>query len=174
MTNQQLSKKDLSASLPTKTWPLAVTFAITSRYLLSPSFFARPTLWYGTVVNCVQERDSILQDIYEMSFKNHWMKPPPEFKVTKVDYPPRLPSSILPSSPSFPRALLFHPPSPLIYLLSQVNQAGKHQERVFRLTIDSLLNLHNSQIKSETSFAGIEGRERWKDGEEERERGRWM
>jgi hypothetical protein len=69
----------------------------------------------------VQERDSILQDIYEMSFKNHWMKPPPEFKVTKV------------------------------------NQAGKHQERVFRLTIDSLLNLANNQIKSETSFAGIEG-----------------
>lgn len=69
----------------------------------------------------VQERDSILQDIYEMSFKNHWMKPAPEFKVTKV------------------------------------NQAGKHQERVFRLTIDSLLNLSNNQIKSETSFAGIEG-----------------
>eukprot|EP00026_Physarum_polycephalum_P009383 Phypoly_transcript_09505.p1 GENE.Phypoly_transcript_09505~~Phypoly_transcript_09505.p1 ORF type:complete len:415 (+),score=83.28 Phypoly_transcript_09505:95-1246(+) len=73
------------------------------------------------ICNNVQERDSILQDIYEMSFKNHWMKPPPEFKVTKV------------------------------------NQAGKHQERVFKLTIDSLLNLNNNQIKSETSFAGIEG-----------------
>lgn len=55
-----------------------------------------------------------------MGFKGHWMKPAPEFKVTKV------------------------------------NQAGKHQERIFRLTIDSLLNLANNQIKSETSFAGID------------------
>jgi len=38
----------------------------------------------------------------------------------------------------------------------KVNQAGKHQERVFKLTIDSLLNLDHNTIKSETSFAGME------------------
>eukprot|EP01111_Echinosteliopsis_oligospora_P016784 TRINITY_DN7083_c0_g1_i1.p1 TRINITY_DN7083_c0_g1~~TRINITY_DN7083_c0_g1_i1.p1 ORF type:complete len:862 (+),score=221.30 TRINITY_DN7083_c0_g1_i1:213-2798(+) len=72
------------------------------------------------ICNTIQERDSVLQDIYEMGFKGHWMKANPEFKVTKV------------------------------------NQAGKHQERVFKLTIDSLLNLNSNTIKSETSFAGID------------------
>lgn len=42
------------------------------------------------------------------------------------------------------------------FKVTKVNQAGKHQERIFRLTIDSLLNLANNQIKSETSFAGID------------------
>jgi len=73
------------------------------------------------VCSTVQERDSVIQDIYETSFKSHWMKRPPlEYKVVKV------------------------------------NQAGKHQERLFKLTIDSLLNLDHGQVKSETSFAGIE------------------
>jgi len=73
------------------------------------------------VCSTVQERDNVIQDIYETSFKSHWMKRPPlEYKVVKV------------------------------------NQAGKHQERLFKLTIDSLLNLDHSQVKSETSFAGIE------------------
>jgi len=67
-----------------------------------------------------QQRDSVVQDIFETGFKAHWIKPPPEFNVVKV------------------------------------NQAGKHQERTFKLTIDSLLNLDHNVVKSETSFAGIE------------------
>jgi hypothetical protein len=37
-----------------------------------------------------------------------------------------------------------------------VNSKGKHQERLFKLTIDSLLNLDDSKIKTEISFSGIE------------------
>eukprot|EP00727_Mastigamoeba_balamuthi_P010622 m51a1_g6182 hypothetical protein (799) ;mRNA; f:35434-38521 len=39
----------------------------------------------------------------------------------------------------------------------KVNRAGKAQERLFKLTIDSVMNLDNQQrIKTEVSFAGIE------------------
>eukprot|EP01112_Ceratiomyxa_fruticulosa_P016885 TRINITY_DN5161_c0_g1_i1.p1 TRINITY_DN5161_c0_g1~~TRINITY_DN5161_c0_g1_i1.p1 ORF type:complete len:931 (-),score=175.29 TRINITY_DN5161_c0_g1_i1:271-3063(-) len=43
------------------------------------------------------------------------------------------------------------------YRVVKVNQVGKHQERTFKLTCDSLLNLSDNKIQSETSFAGIEG-----------------
>jgi len=45
---------------------------------------------------------------------------------------------------------------PTEYKVIKVNGAGKHQERIFKLTIDSLLNLDQQRIKSENSFAGIE------------------
>eukprot|EP00004_Rigifila_ramosa_P015635 TRINITY_DN3641_c0_g1_i1.p1 TRINITY_DN3641_c0_g1~~TRINITY_DN3641_c0_g1_i1.p1 ORF type:complete len:772 (-),score=190.44 TRINITY_DN3641_c0_g1_i1:95-2410(-) len=46
--------------------------------------------------------------------------------------------------------------APQSFNVIKVNKAGKHQERVFKLTCDSVLNIHNAQIKSEISFAGIE------------------
>ena len=67
-----------------------------------------------------EERDRIIQDIYEASFTHSLSLLPQDFRVTKV------------------------------------NQMGKHQERLFLLTCDSLLNINNSKIKSEISFAGIE------------------
>eukprot|EP01113_Clastostelium_recurvatum_P021211 TRINITY_DN2509_c0_g1_i2.p1 TRINITY_DN2509_c0_g1~~TRINITY_DN2509_c0_g1_i2.p1 ORF type:complete len:928 (-),score=285.96 TRINITY_DN2509_c0_g1_i2:70-2805(-) len=73
------------------------------------------------VCNNEQERDSILQDIFENAFKLNFVKARQEYRVVKV------------------------------------NQAGKHQERIFKLTCDSLLNLADTKIQSETSFAGIEG-----------------
>ncbi|EGC34955.1 hypothetical protein DICPUDRAFT_79326 [Dictyostelium purpureum] len=45
---------------------------------------------------------------------------------------------------------------PTEYKVIKVNNVGKHQERIFKLTIDSLLNLDQQRIKSENSFAGIE------------------
>ncbi|KAN0039792.1 hypothetical protein ACTA71_007029 [Dictyostelium dimigraforme] len=45
---------------------------------------------------------------------------------------------------------------PTEYRVIKVNNVGKHQERIFKLTIDSLLNLDQQRIKSENSFAGIE------------------
>lgn len=38
----------------------------------------------------------------------------------------------------------------------KINKRGRHQDRTFKLTCDSLLNLDSSSIKSEISFAGID------------------
>ena len=38
----------------------------------------------------------------------------------------------------------------------KVNAAGKHQERVFKLTVDSLMNVSGAEIRHEMCFAGIE------------------
>jgi len=38
----------------------------------------------------------------------------------------------------------------------KINKRGRHQDRIFKLTCDSLLNLDSSHIKSEISFAGID------------------
>ena len=45
---------------------------------------------------------------------------------------------------------------PLAYRVIKINQAGKHQNRTFRLTTDSLLNLDGSTIRTEVAFSGIE------------------
>lgn len=46
---------------------------------------------------------------------------------------------------------------PQTFNVVKVNSSGKHQERIFKLTQDSLLNLNsNNEIRSEISFAGIE------------------
>jgi len=46
---------------------------------------------------------------------------------------------------------------PQQYKVVKVNNAGKHQRRVFKLTCDALLNVDGvNKIKSEFSFAGIE------------------
>eukprot|EP01096_Ripella_sp_DP13-Kostka_P003269 TRINITY_DN1472_c1_g2_i1.p1 TRINITY_DN1472_c1_g2~~TRINITY_DN1472_c1_g2_i1.p1 ORF type:complete len:333 (-),score=142.24 TRINITY_DN1472_c1_g2_i1:18-1016(-) len=50
-------------------------------------------------------------------------------------------------------------PVPLLpqeYRVTKVNKRGRHQERTFKFTCDSLLNIDNNNIKSEISFAGIE------------------
>ena len=39
----------------------------------------------------------------------------------------------------------------------KVNRAGKRQERVFKLTVDSLMNVSGAEIRHEMCFAGIEG-----------------
>ena len=38
----------------------------------------------------------------------------------------------------------------------KVNTNGKRQQRLFKLTCDSLLNIANNKIKTEISFAGIQ------------------
>lgn len=38
----------------------------------------------------------------------------------------------------------------------KVNGAGKHQDRVFKLTVDSLMNVSGSDIRHEMCFAGID------------------
>ena len=38
----------------------------------------------------------------------------------------------------------------------KVNRVGKHQERVFKLTVDSLMNVANNEIRHEMCFAGID------------------
>jgi len=98
--------------------PESVTTTKKTQFL---SFTSKEDLVFRRYVcTTLQQRESVLQDIFETGFKTHWMKPPPDFSVIKV------------------------------------NQAGKHQERTFKLTIDSLLNLDHSSVKSETSFAGME------------------
>jgi hypothetical protein len=42
------------------------------------------------------------------------------------------------------------------YKVVKVNKVGRHQERTFKFTCDSMLNLDNNKIKTEISFAGIE------------------
>ncbi|EFA77182.1 Ras GTPase activation domain-containing protein [Heterostelium album PN500] len=86
------------------------------------------------VCNHELERDHIIQDIFEAGFK-----------VGLAKYPNSQPSSFGHSGPL-----------PTEYRVIKVNNAGKHQERIFKLTIDSLLNLDQQRIKSENSFAGIE------------------
>jgi hypothetical protein len=45
---------------------------------------------------------------------------------------------------------------PLEYKIVKVNQAGKKQERTFKFTIDSVLNLDDNKIRTELSYAGFE------------------
>ncbi|KAH3760372.1 rasGTPase-activating protein [Pelomyxa schiedti] len=47
-------------------------------------------------------------------------------------------------------------PQPQEYDVVKVNKAGKHQDRTFKITVDSLMNVAEQQIKTELSFAGIE------------------
>ena len=42
------------------------------------------------------------------------------------------------------------------YKVVKVNRVGKHQERVFKLTVDSLMNVANNEIRHEMCFAGID------------------
>eukprot|EP01094_Clydonella_sp_ATCC50884_P024242 TRINITY_DN6022_c0_g1_i1.p1 TRINITY_DN6022_c0_g1~~TRINITY_DN6022_c0_g1_i1.p1 ORF type:complete len:712 (+),score=114.76 TRINITY_DN6022_c0_g1_i1:115-2250(+) len=49
-----------------------------------------------------------------------------------------------------------HPDAKHEYHVVKVNQRGRHQDRIFVITCDSLLNLDKRIIKSEHSFAGIE------------------
>lgn len=44
---------------------------------------------------------------------------------------------------------------PLEYKVVKVNEVGKHQDRTFKLTCDSLLNLDGNRIRTEISFVGI-------------------
>lgn len=44
---------------------------------------------------------------------------------------------------------------PLEYKVVKVNEVGKHQDRTFKLTCDSLLNLDGNKIRTEISFVGI-------------------
>ena len=44
----------------------------------------------------------------------------------------------------------------LAFRVVKVNQAGKKQDRTFRLTVDSLLNLDGQTIRTEVAFSGIE------------------
>ncbi|GAM26558.1 hypothetical protein SAMD00019534_097330 [Acytostelium subglobosum LB1] len=86
------------------------------------------------VCNDELERDHIVQDIFEAGFKVGLAKyPPPNSSFGHLGYP-----------------------LPTEYRVIKVNNAGKHQERTFKLTIDSLLNLDQQRIKSENSFAGID------------------
>jgi len=39
----------------------------------------------------------------------------------------------------------------------KVNRVGKRQERIFKLTVDSLMNIANNEIRHEMCFAGIDG-----------------
>ncbi|KYQ92202.1 Ras GTPase activation domain-containing protein [Tieghemostelium lacteum] len=82
------------------------------------------------VCNHELERDHILQDIFETGFK---------MGLARIA-----------------QHQLQRPPLPTEFKVIKVNNAGKHQERIFKLTIDSLLNLDQQSIKSENSFAGIE------------------
>eukprot|EP01132_Coremiostelium_polycephalum_P001368 gene1368-1726_t len=93
------------------------------------------------VCNHELERDHILQDIFEAGFK---------LGLSKI----KRPSS--PTSTSPTTSANIHNELPNEYRVIKVNNAGKHQERIFKLTIDSLLNLDQQRIKSENSFAGIE------------------
>eukprot|EP01133_Synstelium_polycarpum_P007691 gene7691-9003_t len=86
------------------------------------------------VCNHELERDHIIQDIFEAGFKMGLSARPPS------------PTSTFTAGHTLPTE----------YRVIKVNNAGKHQERVFKLTIDSLLNLDQQRIKSENSFAGIE------------------
>ncbi|GAM27119.1 hypothetical protein SAMD00019534_102940 [Acytostelium subglobosum LB1] len=86
------------------------------------------------VCNDELERDHIVQDILGAGFKEGLSK-----------YPP------LGSTQTYQNI-----PLPTEYKVIKVNKAGKHQERTFKLTIDSLLNLDQKSIKSENSFAGID------------------
>ena len=45
---------------------------------------------------------------------------------------------------------------PQEYRVTKINRVGKHQERLFKLTIDSLLNINDHKILNEMSFSGIE------------------
>jgi len=42
------------------------------------------------------------------------------------------------------------------YNVVKVNGVGKHQDRVFKLTVDSLMNISGSDIRHEMCFAGID------------------
>lgn len=44
---------------------------------------------------------------------------------------------------------------PLQYKVVKVNEVGKHQDRTFKITCDSLLNLDGNRIRTEISFVGI-------------------
>ena len=44
----------------------------------------------------------------------------------------------------------------LQYKVVKVNEAGKKQDRIFKLTLDSVLNLDGSKIRTELAFAGFE------------------
>ncbi|EGG14353.1 Ras GTPase activation domain-containing protein [Cavenderia fasciculata] len=84
------------------------------------------------VCNGELERDHIIQDIFEAGFKMGLA---------------RLSQS---------KGSLSHDPSVNEFKVIKVNGAGKHQDRIFKLTIDSLFNLDQQRIKSENSYAGIE------------------
>lgn len=45
--------------------------------------------------------------------------------------------------------------SPQQYRVIKVNGVGKHQERIFKFTCDSLLNLDGHKVRTEISYAGI-------------------
>lgn len=42
------------------------------------------------------------------------------------------------------------------FKVDKINKRGRHQNRVFKLTCDSLLNMDGTYIKSEIPFAGID------------------
>lgn len=45
---------------------------------------------------------------------------------------------------------------PLQYKIVKVNEVGKKQDRTFKLTLDSVLNLDGTKIRTELAFAGFE------------------
>lgn len=45
---------------------------------------------------------------------------------------------------------------PLQYKVVKVNDVGKKQDRIFKLSLDSVLNLDGSKIRTELPFAGFE------------------
>ena len=49
-----------------------------------------------------------------------------------------------------------HTPGRQEYNVVKVNGQGKHQDRLFKLTVDSLMNISGSDIRHEICFAGID------------------
>jgi hypothetical protein len=90
------------------------------------------------VCSCQEDRDEILEDLFTFAFR-----------LSVPAQPDGRPSTHLAPPP-----LEADPPE---FRVTKLNRSGKPQERVFKITCDSILNLDASKIRSEIGFAGIEG-----------------
>ena len=122
------------------------------------------------MVTVVKDRDDIIEDIFRTGFNSQdQLSLPQEYKVIKVRI-------LIFFSIFFSIFFLFFSifcfffyfpfyflhyyflkiSQKFLLYFAKVNRAGKHQERLFKLTIDSLLNINDSKILNEISFSGIE------------------